>query len=67
MIDMSPEAVTARLRAACQPVSGARTRVPMDPASVTARLKSVSELRELCLRLAGGRIIDTDPGREQRE
>jgi hypothetical protein len=29
----------------------------MDAASVTARLKSVSELRDLCLRLGQGRII----------
>jgi hypothetical protein len=60
MIDMTPEAVSARLRAACQPVPRTGTRVPMDSASVTARLKSVSELRDLCLRLAGGRIAD-DP------
>jgi hypothetical protein len=57
MIDMSPQAVSARLRAACQPTDGPRTRVPMDPASVTARLRSVSELRELCLELGRGRFI----------
>jgi hypothetical protein len=57
MIDMSPEAVTARLRAACQPGPRPSTRVPMDPASVTARLESVSELRDLCLRLGSGRIV----------
>jgi hypothetical protein len=53
MVDMSVEAVTARLKLACE--LGQRepraSRVPMDAASVTARLKSVSELRELCLRL----------------
>ena len=56
MIDMSPEAVSARLRAACRPVPRTGTRVPMDPASVTARLKSVSELLALCLRLGQGRF-----------
>lgn len=56
MVDMSPEAVTARLRAACQPVPQTHTRVPMDAASVTARLKSVSELLALCLRLGQGRF-----------
>lgn len=60
MVEMSPEAVTARLRAACQPVAQTTT-VPMDPASVTARLRSVSELRELCLRLGQGRIIESKP------
>lgn len=55
MVDMSPEAVSARLRAACQPVSQTGTRVPMDAASVTARLKSASELLALCLRLGQGR------------
>jgi hypothetical protein len=66
MVDMSPAAVSARLRAACQPAPPTDTRVPMDAASVTARLKSVSELRELCLRLARGRfpsdeLESTDP------
>ncbi len=50
---MSEAAVTARLRAACE--AGAReprvAAVPMDAASITARLRSVSELRDLCLRL----------------
>ncbi|HLT34628.1 MAG TPA: hypothetical protein VK034_00050 [Enhygromyxa sp.] len=58
---MSSEAVTARLRAACQPVARSDTRVPMDPASVTARLRSVSELRELCLRLGQGRLVGHEP------
>jgi hypothetical protein len=53
MVDMSAEAVTARLKLACE--LGQREprppSVPMDAASVTARLKSASELRELCLRL----------------
>ena len=61
MVAMSPAAVTARLRAACQPAQHTDTRVPMDPASVTARLRSVSELRELCLRLGQGRIIESKP------
>jgi hypothetical protein len=53
MVDMGAEAITTRLKAACE--MGQReprvSKVPMDAASVTARLKSVSELRELCLRL----------------
>lgn len=53
MVDMSAEAVTARIKLACE--LGQRepraSEVPMDAASVTARLKSASELRELCLRL----------------
>ena len=52
---MSPEAVRARLRAACQGKKQ-RAGVPMDPASVSARLRTVSELRDLCLALARGRI-----------
>ena len=55
MTDMRPEAVSARLRAACR---GPRpsSRVPMDPASVSARLRTVSELRDLCLKLGRGRV-----------
>jgi hypothetical protein len=53
MLDMSAEAITARLKLACE--LGRReprpAKVPMDAASVTARLKSASELRDLCLRL----------------
>jgi hypothetical protein len=60
MVDMSPEAVTARLRAACEGTPTPKTRVPMDPASVTARLRSVSELRELCLKLGRGRIVEAE-------
>lgn len=55
MVDMSAAAVAARLRAACE--AGSREprppKVPMDAASITARLRSVSELRDLCLRLGG--------------
>lgn len=53
MVDMSAEAVTARLRLACElgQLEPRASKVPMDAASVTARLKSASELRELCLRL----------------
>jgi hypothetical protein len=67
MVDMSPQAVTQRLREACKPVErgpeaerspeAEGSKVPMDPASVTARLRSVSELRDLCLRLARGRVV----------
>lgn len=61
MVDMSAEAVTARLKLACE--LGRRepraSKVPMDAASVTARLKSASELRELALRL--GRLRPDDP------
>ena len=64
-VDMQPQAVTQRLRQACRPVwrepelerKPDRIGVPMDPASVTARLRSVSELRELCLRLGRGRVL----------
>lgn len=53
MVDMSAEAVTARLKLACE--LGQREprqpKVPMDAASVTARLKEASQLRDLCLRL----------------
>lgn len=53
MVDMSAEAITARLKAACE--MGEREprqpKVPMDAASITARLKLASELRDLCLRL----------------
>lgn len=60
MVDMSAEAITARLKLACE--LGRREprapKVPMDAASVTARLKEASQLRDLCLRL--GQI-----GREQ--
>lgn len=60
MVDMSPEAVTARLRLACElgRTEPRTSKVPMDAASVTARLRSVSELRELCLRL--GRFTRTE-------
>lgn len=57
-VDMSPEAVSERLRAACRPSTQPRPRVPMDAASVTARLRSVSELRELCLKLGRGRVVE---------
>jgi hypothetical protein len=53
MVDMSAEAIKARLSLAC--ALGQREprapQVPMDAASVTARLKEASQLRELCLRL----------------
>jgi len=53
MVDMSAEAVSARLRRACElgQSEAPAPKVPMDAASVTARLKSASELRDLCLRL----------------
>lgn len=53
MVDMSAEAVTARLKLACElgRTQPRASKVPMDAASVTARLRAVSELRELCLRL----------------
>lgn len=53
MVDMSAEAVSARLKLACElgRTEPRTAKVPMDAASVTARLKSVSELRDLCLRL----------------
>jgi hypothetical protein len=53
MVDMSAEAIKARLSLACE--LGRREprapTVPMDAASVTARLKEASQLRDLCLRL----------------
>jgi hypothetical protein len=53
MVDMSAEALTARLKLACE--LGRREprmpKVPMDAASVTARLKEASQLRDLCVRL----------------
>lgn len=53
MVDMSAEAVAARIKLACElgRTEPRASKVPMDAASVTARLKSVSELRDLCLRL----------------
>ena len=59
MTDMSPKAVSARLRAACR-APRPSTRVPMDPASVSARLRTVSELRALCLKL-GRPVPDPKP------
>lgn len=58
---MSAEAVTARLELACElgRTEPRRTKVPMDAASVTARLKSVSELRDLCLRLGRRDALDS--------
>lgn len=50
-VDMSPAAVTARLREAC-----AMRR--MAPRAVTIRLRQASMLREACLRLRGTRFAD---------
>jgi hypothetical protein len=55
-LDMSPEAVSRRLRqaAALSDLSIARAgegKVSLDPEAVTARLRAVSQLRALGLRL----------------
>lgn len=57
MPDMSGEAVTGRLRRLAElSAAGIHTGpVPMDAASVTARLRSLSDLRDLCLRLGRAR------------
>ena len=55
-LDMSPSAVTARLRRASElsDLSVARAgegKVSFEPAAVSARLRMVSQMRELGLRL----------------
>lgn len=55
-VDMSPEAVTRRLREVGRlsdlgPAARAFAKVDMSPASVTRRLRRVSQLRRLCLDL----------------
>jgi hypothetical protein len=63
MPDLSPMASSARLRElATLSASATRTGiVPMDAASITARLKSLSELRDLCQRLGRAtRIVSRD-------
>lgn len=64
-VDMSPAAVSARLRRASElsDLSIARAgegKVSMEPAAVSARLRMVSQLRELGLRLrrAGAAAAD---------
>lgn len=68
-VDMSPEAVTARLRevsrlADLRPENRLASKVDMSPEGVTRRLRQVSQLRRLCLRLkevgeAAGAALDT--------
>ena len=50
---MSKDGITARLRLACElgRLQPRGSKVPMDAASVTARLRSVSELWALCMKL----------------
>ena len=54
--NLSREAITARLREASaladlRPEHRLDAKIGLSPAAVTARLKLVSELRDLCLRL----------------
>jgi len=52
-VDMSPEAVAARLRQ-CSALSRDRRpgmRVDMSPEAVTRRLREVAQLRTFCLKL----------------
>jgi hypothetical protein len=56
-LDMSAEAVTARLRdvsarADLRPEHRLDAKIGLDAAAVTARLKLASALRDLCARLA---------------
>ena len=64
MIDMSAEAVSRRLRqmavASANPTSRGARGVPMDAGSVTARLRSLAELSELCRRLGHARPVAVD-------
>lgn len=54
MIEMSAEAITARLRlvSALRSETPPRPEVDMKPEAITARLREVSQLRTLCLRLS---------------
>lgn len=49
-IDMSPEAIGARLRRVAE-LRRPRTLVDMSPEAVSRRLRRVSELRTLCKKL----------------
>ncbi len=56
-LDMSPEAISARLRAASQmsdlsPDRRLDAKLDMSSAGVTARLREASDLYDACLRLA---------------
>lgn len=61
MTDMSPAAVTARLREVGELAAfeASPRRVPMDPPSVSGRLRSLAELSELCRKL--GRRATAQP------
>jgi hypothetical protein len=56
-VDLSPGAITARLREASQksdlsPERRLDAKIDLSPAAITARLKEASDLRETCLKLA---------------
>lgn len=56
-VDMSPEAITARLRRASEladlrPEHRLDAKLDMSPAGITRRLRQASELRDACLKLA---------------
>ena len=63
-VDMSPQAIDARLRLASQLVGSLRpeerlsTKIDLSEAGVTSRLKEASDLLDLCRQLARAR-----PGR----
>jgi len=58
---MSEEAVTTRLRAACDYQAALdRPAVPMDPESVEARLQELAEVSWLCVQLErAGKALGT--------
>jgi hypothetical protein len=62
-VDMSVQAVTSRLRVACKPKpkAGYRPLVPMDSRSVSARLRSVSEMSSRCSVLGRGAMWSAPP------
>lgn len=59
MVDMSPGAVTARLRSVAVQLAQkgfvAKT-VDMSPSAVTARLRTMAALSDMCIRLGKARI-----------
>lgn len=64
-VDMSPSAITARLRQASD-LTDLRTaarlhgKVDMSPAGITRRIREVERLRKLCAQL--GRLRAVEPG-----
>jgi hypothetical protein len=56
-VDMSPQAISARLKAACaladlRPAHRTDAKTDMSSAAITARLRAVDQLNRLCAQLA---------------